>query len=116
MKSVDPIVVGLIDNSPDAGRYTNKHDAIAFLKEYGVKLTLFASTFSSVAEMTSDYEVIYMTKREMKKRGFQGVVSANLMGLSSLHILDDFIFNHPVFGENYSTHTHTPLRAVMDRH
>ena len=39
-----------------------------------------------------------MTPAEIKKRGFQGIVSANLMGLSSQHILDDFIFNHTVFG------------------
>jgi len=100
MKRIEPIFTHLVDNSPNAGRYTNRRKARKFLKEYGIKLAkdrIFANVLPNMLQLT-DYEEQYMTPAEIKKRGFQGIVSANLMGLSSQHILDDFIFNHTVFG------------------
>ena len=85
-----------------------------FLKEFDIRLAkddIFANILPNMLELT-DYEEAYMSKEEIKRRGFQGVASANLMGLSSQHILDDFVFNHPVFGKskmhtilNYVSHT-----------
>ena len=101
MKKVEPVFAHLVDNSLNAGKYTDRHEAMEFLKEFGVKLAkddIFANILPNMLELT-DYEEQYMSREEIKKRGFQGVASANLMGLSSQHILDDFIFNHPVFGE-----------------
>ena len=72
-----------------------------FLKQYGIKLAkddIFANVLPNMLEL-SDYESQYMSKEEIKKRGFQAVASANLMGLSSQHILDEFVFHHPVFGK-----------------
>ncbi len=72
-----------------------------FLKEFGITLAkddIFANILPNMLDI-SDYESQYMTSEELKARGFQGVASANLMGLSSQHLLDDFIFNHPIFGK-----------------
>ena len=102
-KKVEPIFVQLVDNSPYAGRYTDRHDAMEFLKEFGITLAkddIFANVLPNMLEL-SDYESQYMTKEEYKRRGFQGVASANLMALSSQAILDDFVFTHPVFGKSY---------------
>lgn len=100
MKTVEPIFAHVVDNSPNAGQYTDRHEAMEFLKEFGIKLAkddIFANILPNMLELT-DYEEQYMTAEEYKKRGFQGVASANLMGLSSHQVLDDFVFNHPVFG------------------
>jgi hypothetical protein len=32
MKKLEPVFAQLVDNSPNAGRYTNRHDAMEFLK------------------------------------------------------------------------------------
>ena len=99
-KTVEPIFVQLVDNSPQAGRYTDRHEAMEFLKEFDIRLAkddIFANILPNMLELT-DYEEAYMSPEEIKRRGFQGVASANLMGLSSQHVLDDFVFNHPVFG------------------
>lgn len=99
-KTVEPIFVQLVDNSPHAGRYTDRHDAMEFLKEFDIRLAkddLFANVLPNMLELT-DYEQAYMSAEEIKRRGFQGVASANLMGLTSQAILDDFVFHHPVFG------------------
>ena len=100
-KSVEPIMVQLVDNNPLAGRYTDRHDAMEFLKEFGITLAKDGSLANFLPNMLElvDYESQYMSVEELKKRGFQAVASANLMGLSSQHILDDFIFDNPVFGE-----------------
>ena len=97
LKSIEPIPVHLFDNRPTAGRHTDKSEAVAFVKEYGLKV---AENFvPNPGALFSDYESMYMSKNEMKKRGFQGVISATLMGLSSLHIFDNFLFDHPIFGK-----------------
>ena len=101
---MEPIFVQLVDNSPYAGASTNRHEAMEFLKEFDIRLAkddIFANILPNMLELT-DYEQAYMSKEEIKRRGFQGVASANLMGLSSQHILDDFVFNHPVFGNSQS--------------
>ena len=72
-----------------------------FLKEFGITLAkddLFANILPNMLEL-EDYETAYMSDNEFKHRGFQSVASANLMGLSSQAILDEFVFTHPVFGE-----------------
>jgi hypothetical protein len=100
IKSVEPIFVHMVDNSPDAGRHTNRHDAMEFLKDFGIRLAkddIFANVLPNMLDLT-DYESQYMSPEEYRERGFQGVASANMMGLSSQHVLDDFVFNHPVFG------------------
>ena len=110
MKRIEPLFIHLVDNNPNAGTYTNRRKARNFLEEYGIKMAnwllldettamyrIFANILPNMLQLT-DYEEQYMTPAEIKKRGFQGIVSANLMGLSSQHILDDFIFNHTVFG------------------
>ena len=101
-KTVEPIFVQLVDNSHNAGQYTDRHKAIKFLKEFDIRIAtatddMFAKVLPNMLELT-DYEQTYMSAEELKRRGFQGVASANLMGLSSFHCLDNFVFNHPVFG------------------
>ena len=101
-KEVDPIIVLLVDNSPNAGRYTKRSAAMAFLEEFGIKLPMqgFYSNFLPDDLLTvDDYESLYLTQYELENKGFQGIASANLMGLSSQAIMDEFIFNHPVFGK-----------------
>ena len=101
-KKVEPIYVQLVDNSPYAGRYTDRHKAMKFLEEFGIKLAkdgIFANVLPNMLSL-DDYESQYMSKKEFQKRGYQGVASANLMGLSSKAILDEFVFTHPVFGES----------------
>ncbi len=73
-----------------------------FLKEFGIKLAKDGVLAHALPNMLNllDYESQYMTTEEIRARGFQGVASANLLNLSSQHLLDDFIFNHPVFGKN----------------
>jgi hypothetical protein len=100
MKKLEPIFVHVVDNSPQAGRYTDRHEAMDFLKEFGVKLAkddIFANILPNMLDLT-DYEEQYMSEDEYKARGFQAVASANLMGLSSHAVLDEFVFKHPVFG------------------
>jgi hypothetical protein len=99
---VEPIYIQLVDNSPNAGRYTDRHDAMEFLKTFGIRLAkddIWAYTILPNMLELHDYESEYMTKEELKRRGWQGVATANLMGLSSLNVLDDFVFDHPVFGK-----------------
>ena len=82
MKNVEPIFVHVVDNSPSAGRYTDRHEAMEFMKRFGIKLAkddIFANILPNMLELT-DYEEQYMSKEEYRKRGFQGVASANLMG------------------------------------
>lgn len=101
MMDVEPVFAHLVDNNPKPGnRHTNRHDAMEFLKSYGIKLAkddIFANILPTMFDLT-DYESQYMTQEQYRKRGYQGVASANLMGLTSQHLLDDFLFNHPVFG------------------
>lgn len=100
MKNVEPIFVHVVDNDPNVGRHTDRHKAMEFLKEFGIQLAkddIFANILPNMLDLT-DYEEQYMSAEEIKKRGFQGVASANLMGLSSQRLLDEFVFNHPVFG------------------
>ena len=100
-KKFEPIYVQLVDNDPYAGRHTDRHKAMEFLKEFGITLAkddLFANILPNMLEL-EDYETAYMSDNEFKHRGFQSVASANLMGLSSQAILDEFVFTHPVFGE-----------------
>merc|ERR1711971_64147 len=73
MQKVEPVFAQLVDNSPNAGRYTKRHDAMEFLKEYGVKLAkddLFANILPNMLELT-DYEEQYMTPEERKIGGFR---------------------------------------------
>lgn len=99
-RKVDPIFVAVIDNrGPPA---TSRSAAYQFLESYGLTLAKSDGPVASfIPDMFSlhDYERVYLTEEERKKRGFQGVASANLMGLSSLRVLDKFIFDHPVFGK-----------------
>ena len=99
-RRVDPIFVACTDNRgiPD----TDKSAAYRFLESYGLRLAKSDGPVSAfIPNMFSlhDYEGVYFSKEEQKERGFQGVVSANLMGLSSLQVLDKFAFDHPVFGQ-----------------
>lgn len=82
MKTVEPIFVHLVTNDPNAGRYTDRHQAMEFLQEFGIKLAkdgIFANILPNMLDLT-DYEEQYMSKKEFEERGFQGVASANMMG------------------------------------
>ncbi len=102
-KKVEPIFLNVVDMSPDAGRTTDLEKARSYLESYGLKLAT-SSFFNGIlasqgGELFLDYEGQYTTRDEIKTLGYPGIVSANLMGLTSLRILDNFIFDHPVFGE-----------------
>ena len=99
-RRVDPIFVACTDNR--GGPHTSKSDAYAFLESYGLRLAKSDGPVSAfIPNMFSlhDYERVYFSKEEQRERGYQAVVSANIMGLSSLRLLDNFMFNHPVFGK-----------------
>ena len=83
-------------------------------KEYGIKLAmdgLFAEIIPNHGQI-GDYENLYMSSSahqlvsssvseytlEFKARGFQPIATANMLGLSTLDIFENFIFHHPVFG------------------
>ena len=99
--------------SLEAGRYTDRRKAYEFLKEYNIKLAmdgLFAEILPSRGQLF-DYESVYMGTSaqidskslsqftlEMKTRGFQPITTANMLGLSSLDVFQNFFFHHPVFG------------------
>ena len=100
--------------SPQAGRFTNRRKAYDFLKEYDIKLAmdgLFAEIIPNHGQI-GDYENLYMSSSahqlvsssvseytlEFKSRGFQPIATANMLGLSSLDIFQNFFFYHPVFG------------------
>lgn len=99
-RRVDPIFVSIVDNRgiPE----TNRFAAFDFLKSYGLKLAksdgFVANLLPNMFEL-HDYESVYFTKREYRRKGYQAVASANMMGLSSLHALDKFVLDHPVFGK-----------------
>lgn len=97
---IEPVFVQLVDNSQNAGRYTDRHNATEFLKEFGMSLAvegIFGNIFPNDASL-EDYESLYMSKAELNRQGWQKVATANLGGLSSIHVFDDFVFDHPVFG------------------
>ena len=102
-KSVEPVYLLLVDNDPYASRNPNKQKALDFLKEFGLNLALnsfFTNLLPSAAGL-GDYESVYMSPQEYNSRGFQGIASANLMGISNLSIIRDILFNHPTFGLKY---------------
>ena len=77
MKSVEPIFVHVVDNSPYAGRYTDRHKAMEFLKSFGIKLAkddIFANILPNMLDLT-DYETQYMSDNEIRERGFQEWIS-----------------------------------------
>ena len=81
-------------------RNPDKQKALNFLKEYGLNLalnSLFANFIPSAASL-GDYETVYMSSKEYDKRGFQGIATANLMGISNLSIIKETLFKHPTFG------------------
>ena len=99
-KSVEPIYILLVDNHPNASRNPDKQKALDFLKEYGINLalnSLFANFIPSAASL-GDYETVYMSSKEYDNRGFQGIATANLMGISNLSIIKETLFKHPTFG------------------
>ena len=103
LSSLEPIFIHMVDNAPNAGRYTDRHQAMEFLKDFGITLAKddpFANILPNMLDL-NDYESQYLSEEEYRARGFQGVASANLMGLTNQHLLDDFIFNHPVFGTTF---------------
>ena len=97
--------------SLEAGRYTDRRKAYEFLKEYNIKLAmdgLFAEILPNTGQIF-DYESVYMSSSaqigskslsqftlEMKARGFQPITTANMLGLSSLDVFQNFFFHHPV--------------------
>ena len=98
-RKVDPVFISIIDNRgvPE----TDRQAAFAFLKSFGLRLAKSDPPVSNILPNMfdlHDYETVYLSRQQYKKRGFQAVVSANIMGLSSLHILDKFVIDHPVFG------------------
>ena len=98
---INPILVQMVDNDPEAGRYTSRLEAMEFLEEFGIKLAMtgiFANLIPNDVLDVHDYESLYMSDEEIGNEGFQGIATANLMGLSSQSIMDDFIFTHPLFG------------------
>jgi len=98
---INPILVQVVDNAPEAGRYTGRYEAMEFLEEFGIKLAMtgiFANFIPNDVLDVHDYESLYMSDEEIGNEGLQGIATANLMGLSSQSIMDDFIFTHPLFG------------------
>ena len=81
----------MVDMNPKAGRYTNRKKAYEFLKEYGIKLALdglFSEMIPNNHQNVGDYERLYMTDSkdltktglEFKRRGFQPIATANMLG------------------------------------
>ena len=98
---VSPILIQMVDNDPEAGRYTGRYEALAFLEEFGIKVAMtgiFANFIPNDVLDVHDYESLCMSDEEIATGGFQGIATANLMGLSSQSIMNDFIFAHPLFG------------------
>jgi hypothetical protein len=99
-RKVEPIFVSMIDNR--APKETDRIEAFRFLRSYGLHLAKgdppVANILPNMFDLY-DYETVYFSREQYKRRGFQAVASANIMGLSTLKILDRFVLEHPIFGK-----------------
>ena len=108
----EPVPIFMVDNKRPL--ITDREEAVQFLQNYGVKVTGADKILSYLLPTEADpydYEGLYLPEEEYRSKGPQGIASANLMGLTSLHLLDNFFWKHPVFGMICSSVVRTHLRT-----
>ena len=106
-----PLILSVADIRPGAGRRTNTSQVVELLQTAGVRLVLSSTSLldrisqEAGALGMSDYEGEYLTEAQRQTEGAQGLVSANLGGVTSVSSLAQTLLHHPLFGNSNKVNT-----------
>ena len=87
-------------------KYSNLDKLLYKLKKYRVKVAIthrlvyYMLGFNKIDGTMKNYDEAYLSKKEMKQRGPQGMVSMSFGGTQKLESVADFYLHAPIFGKH----------------
>ena len=107
-----PPVIAFFTEQHTYGRHSNINKLLYLLKKHHVKLAISNPLpyhmfgLNKQDSLIYSHEDSYLTEKEKKFRGPQGIVSANFGGTKTLASIEKLLFHHPVFGKKLKLQGH----------